>query len=219
MYLKANANCYITQKGVSNPNERQFKTVWYINNVEDALGLMQVTEAEKAELLKQSMVLDPDELTPEYLKDVETLIDAIPATINTKGFTDEQALENKEWFPVWGDENAPMGMEVPVGFRLRYKTEEEEEYTLYRVIQKHALQAEWVPGIDTASLYTVVSVHKGTKDDPIPYEQNMALEKDKYYTQDGVLYVCILTTETGYPYDLKDMPTIVQPVTEEETTE
>ena len=40
----------------------------------------------------------------------------------------------------------------------------------------------------------------------------MAFEKGKYYSQYEVVYLCILTTVNGYPNDLKDLPTIVQPV-------
>ena len=105
----------------------------------------------------------------------------------------------------------PFGKEVEIGFRLRVV--EGESDTLFEVIQKHKLQADWKPGIETASLYKIVEdEHAGTLDDPIPYVQGMAFEKDKYYKQYGVIYLCILTTVTGYPNDLKDLPTIVQEV-------
>ena len=133
--------------------------------------------------------------------------------INDVPMTAGQALARKVLFPVWGEEFAEFGTTAPVGFRFRGKDGE----TLYEVIQEHVLSPEWVPGMETASLYKVVTEeHEGTKDDPIPYTQGMAFEEGKYYTQDGVLYKCILTTQTGYPNDLKDLPTIVEPVTEEE---
>lgn len=216
MYLRANSGYYLTENALVEAKDRHFHTSVYIGTAEDARKWRQVTEAEKAEMLRESIVLDVDALTPEYLQEVDALVAAIPAAINTRGFTDEEALGNKEWFPVWGGKDAPMGMEVPAGFRFRYKAEEAEEYALYKVLQAHALQADWVPGVDAASLYTVVSVHAGSKKDPIPYEQGMAIEKGKYYTQGGVLYVGILTTETGYPYDLEDMPAVVQEVKDEE---
>lgn len=59
-------------------------------------------------------------------------------------------------------------------------------------------QADWVPGAGTESLYTRIDEqHDGTKYDPIPYSGNMALENGKYYTQDGVLYLC--NRDTGNP--------------------
>lgn len=83
----------------------------------------------------------------------------------------------------------------------------------WRVIQAHTPQAIYPPSMATAALYTRIEPsHAGTMDDPIPYEQGMAFEKDKYYSQYGVIYLCILTTVTGYPNDLKDLPTIVRAV-------
>ncbi len=83
----------------------------------------------------------------------------------------------------------------------------------WRVVQAHIPTNIYPPSIDTAALYTKIKPgHAGTKDDPIPYEQGMAFEKDKYYSQYGVVYICILTTQTGYPNDLKDLPTIVKPI-------
>lgn len=133
------------------------------------------------------------------------------AMMNSVSLTASQALEMQVLFPIWGEKNAEFGKEVEIGFRLRVV--EGESDTLFEVIQKHKLQADWKPGIETASLYKIVEdEHAGTLDDPIPYVQGMAFEKDKYYEQYGVIYLCILTTVTGYPNDLKDLPTIVQEV-------
>ena len=131
--------------------------------------------------------------------------------MNSVSLTASQALEMQVLFPIWGEKDAEFGKEVEIGFRLRVV--EGESDTLFEVIQKHKLQADWKPGIETASLYKIVEAeHAGTLDDPIPYVQGMAFEKDKYYEQYGVIYLCILTTVTGYPNDLKDLPTIVQEV-------
>ena len=133
------------------------------------------------------------------------------AMMNSVSLTASQALEMQVLFPIWGEKDAEFGKEVEIGFRLRVV--EGESDTLFEVIQKHKLQADWKPGIETASLYKIVEAeHAGTLDDPIPYVQGMAFEKDKYYEQYGVIYLCILTTVTGYPNDLKDLPTIVQEV-------
>lgn len=215
MYLKADSGKWLTQAGLVEPKDRKFQTTAYLTSPEQEKGWREVTEMERAQMVAQASALDTGELTPEYLQKVDALVAAIPAAINTRGFTDEEALGNKEWFPVWGDENAPMGMEVEKGFMFRHKNEGEAEYTLYKVLQPHTLSAEWVPGQGTESLYAKVSLHKGTKEDPIPYGQGMLIEEGKYYTQDGVLYVGLQTTPNGYPYDLKDMPTVVKPVEEE----
>ena len=57
--------------------------------------------------------------------------------------------------------------------------------------------AAWEPE-NAASLWTeICETHDGTKYDPVPYSGNMALENGKYYTQDGVLYLC--NRDTGNP--------------------
>lgn len=215
MFLKADEKCYLTQSGTVDIKDRVFQQIAYLTKPEQATQWRQVTDMERAQIIAQAQVLDTSELTPEYLQKVEALVAAIPATINTRGFADEEALDNMEWFPVWGDENAYMGMPVEKGFMFRHKAEGEAEHTLYKVLQPHTLSAEWIPGQGTESLYAKVSLHKGTKEDPIPYEQNMLIEEGKYYTQDGVLYIGLMTTLTGYPSDLKDMPSVVKPVEDE----
>ena len=127
--------------------------------------------------------------------------------VNSVSLSANKALEMQVLFPIWGEDGAEFGMNVSVGFRFRYGE------LLYEVIQTHKLQANYIPGMDTASLYKVVTAeHAGTIDDPIPYVQGMAFEKGKYYEQYGVIYLCILTTQTGYPYDLAELNTIVQPI-------
>lgn len=131
--------------------------------------------------------------------------------INTMSLTDEQALEVKDLYPKWVD-CVKKGKELPVDFKLT------DDDKLYKVLQQHTPQSDWKPA-NTSSLYGLVSTtpteeHAGTLEDPIPYEQMMLLEKDKYYTQDGVLYLCIQATQTGYPNDLKDMASLVQKVEE-----
>lgn len=217
MRLRADLKCYLTQKDDVEVEKREFHEGVYLREVEDALKWRQVTEAEKAKLLASGTVLGVANLDADYLTQVETLIGQIPQVINSKGLTASEALAHKEWYPYWGEEGAEMGKEVAAGFRLRFREEGEEEDSLYEVIQGHALQADWVPGVETASLYKVVSAtHAGTKEDPIPYQQMMAIEQGKYYTEGGILYVGILTTETGYPNKLSELFTLVTPVEEEE---
>ena len=129
--------------------------------------------------------------------------------INTYALSDEQALQVKDLFPTW-DDCVKKGKELPADFKLT------DGGKLYKVLQAHTPQSDWKPS-DTPSLYGLVSVtpaeeHAGTKEDPIPYVQMMLIEEGKYYTQDGILYLCIQSTKTGYPNDLKDMASLVQPV-------
>ena len=63
-----------------------------------------------------------------------------------------------------------------------------------------------MPGIDTAALYTRIDeTHAGTLEDPIPYSGNMALENQKYYSQDGIVYLCVRDTVNPVYHALKDL--------------
>lgn len=67
---------------------------------------------------------------------------------------------------------------------------------LWRVRQTHTAQADWMPSLDSASLWEVIEVeHSGTLDDPIPYSVPMEIFNGKYYTEDGITYLC--TRDSG----------------------
>lgn len=78
---------------------------------------------------------------------------------------------------------------------------------LWRVRQDiTAVLEDQYPSTDTAALYEVIEVeHAGTKDDPIPYAQTMAIYNGKYYTEDNILYLCV--RDSGQPLyaALKDL--------------
>jgi hypothetical protein len=120
--------------------------------------------------------------------------------------TDELALKAPATFFTF-QSLCKRGKELKKGTVFRYGDKS------WRVIQPHIPQEIYPPSMATASIYSRVEpAHAGTDDDPIPYEQGMAFTKGLYYSQYGVIYLCILTTENGYPNDLKDLPTIVQPI-------
>ena len=113
----------------------------------------------------------------------------IRGVMDTAGamLTDEQAVQVKTLYKPWKP-----GVEYAEGKRLLHKGE------LYRVRKKHTSQSDWAPGVGTESLYTRIDkTHAGTKEDPIPYAGNMELKKGLYYSQDGVVYLCI--RDTGIP--------------------
>lgn len=122
--------------------------------------------------------------------------------INTYGLTASEALRVKGRYPEW-----EAGINVKTGERYRV------EDILWECIKDHITQDNWKPCTATLSLWKRVDAegHAGTMEDPIPYTQNMALEFNKYYTQDGVLYLCIQAMTPG-PFDLKDVPAHAQPI-------
>lgn len=133
-----------------------------------------------------------------YLENAQKLRAAIDAAGNA--LTDAQALACKLIYWQW---KALIGTTATPGQRFLYGD------TLYRVrtdASEHTFSAEWVPGVPTAALYEVIDEeHSGTIDDPIPFTQPMQIYKDKYYSQNGKVYLC--TRDSGKPlaFDLADL--------------
>lgn len=116
----------------------------------------------------------------------EVLSMLIKEQINSITVDDATAVRMTVFYPEW-----EKGKQYTVGYKVQYLGK------LYKVVQAHTSQETWTPDI-TASLYTRIDeVHDGTKYDPIPYEGNMTLYNGKYYSQDGVTYLC--NRDTGNP--------------------
>jgi len=100
---------------------------------------------------------------------------------------DDDAIAAPLLFPSWA-----VGVAYAVGDRVAYNGK------LYKAVQAHTSQADWTPDV-AVSLYTEVAAsgQGDTPDNPIPYNNNMELFKDKYYSQSGVVYVCF--RDTGVP--------------------
>lgn len=111
---------------------------------------------------------------------------------------DSQALTVKAIYPQWQE---VIGQNVKLGFKFLYGD------VLYKTIQDNLLiQDQWIPGEGTESLYAVINeTNVGTQEDPIPYNGNMALENGKYYSQDGVIYLCNRDTEIPVYQDLENL--------------
>lgn len=118
---------------------------------------------------------------------VRNLMTATKAGIQTMSLTDDESLKVKDMYPQWSEfinQSLAQGMKVQYGDKL------------YKVRQDIATVLEnQPPSIDTAALYEeIVESHEGTLEDPIPYNNNMALEEGKYYSQDGITYLCTRST-------------------------
>ena len=125
------------------------------------------------------------------LKDAKMYRAAIEAGANAVERSDLDALAVKGIYPAW---ESLIGQTVDkAGFKFTYGDK------LYKTIpESHTFQSDWIPGVGTESLYTVIDEgHAGTLDDPIPYDGNMELTEGLYYSQDGIVYLC--TRSTGQP--------------------
>lgn len=93
--------------------------------------------------------------------------------------TDAEALAVKNLQKEWKS-----GEKVEVGDRRQYKD------LLYKCRQAHTTQADWTPDVYQAGWEVIDEEHAGTQEDPIPYTSGMQIYNGKYYTEDGILYLC-----------------------------
>ena len=106
--------------------------------------------------------------------------------------TDEQAKKVPALFPLWTDHKN--GDSIAAGVREWYKS------SLYKCIVPHNWQSDWAPDVAT-SLWVNVSEESqeedGSREHPYQWEQGMTSYNGKYYTEDGILYLC--TRDSGAP--------------------
>lgn len=107
----------------------------------------------------------------------------ITQQINTLEVDDNTALRMKDFYPKWAEATA-----YSAGFKVHYNNR------LWRCITAHTSQVGWEPE-NAASIWEGINeTHLGTINDPIPYEGNMVLEANKYYSQDAKVYLCTRDT-------------------------
>lgn len=111
----------------------------------------------------------------------------IKQQINSITVDDQTALRMRRYYPTFAE---LVGQTVKLG--TKFRADGSENADLYKTIQPElTIQAHYPPGEGTESLYTRIDeIHGGTQYNPIPYNGNMALENGKYYSQDGVIYLC-----------------------------
>lgn len=179
-----------------------------MGGVKDSVPTYAHNSPELAELLasEEWKPGDPDaeQPTPGYVvaAAARNLMAATKAGIQSMELSASEALRLPDMYPDWSE-----GVDVKVGERYNHGGK------LWEVLQAHTTQAGWAPGTATLALWKKVDAegNAGTREDPIPYEQGMALELGKYYTQYGVVYECIQASGP-LVYDLKDVPALARPV-------
>ena len=122
------------------------------------------------------------ELRPFIVKAAQLLEDAI-------------AFKCPELYDEWNGE----GIEYIKDYKLRFNGK------VYKVITPHASQADWNPEVAVTLFSVIDETHIGTIEDPIPYDGNMELFADLYYTQDDIVYKCIRNSEVELYHALKDL--------------
>lgn len=155
----------------------------YIELSAEELSAMQA-EAARAAAYERRRPLTEKEVTAMLIRQ----------QVNTLEVDDQTALRMRRYYPTFSE---IVGQTVTLG--TKFRATDTEDADLYKVIQPSlVIQSHYPPGAGTESLYTRIDeLHAGTLYDPIPYSGNMALENGKYYTQDGVTYLC--NRSTGQP--------------------
>lgn len=129
---------------------------------------------------------------------VRNLMAATKAGIQTMALTDNESLKVKDMYPEWSEF---INKKLTQGMKVQYDNK------LYKVRQDIAAVLEnQPPSIYTAALYEEINeTHAGTLEDPIPYNNNMELFEGKYYSQDGVTYLCTRSTGQAVYNNLSEL--------------
>lgn len=151
-----------------------------------------------------SLVPTEEEFKSETERKIQELVykTNVNSMINTFVLSNKEALSVKELYPVW----SPNSISVKQGEKYQY------ENKLYEVLQSHTTQDSWSPDNQSSLWVEVVQDHEGTKEDPIPYNeelnqlwQGMILEEGKYYTQAGKVYKCVRSSGIKLTHNLADL--------------
>ena len=155
-----------------------------------------ISTSEEYEEVEGYIDLEGPDTYEEILKGVENM-ESITRKINRIGLTNNEALSVKEMYPRWEDK---VGSAIEVGFITLY------DGILWKARQTHTALEVYPPSIHTASLYEVINEeHEGSMDDPIPYIPPMEIFAGKYYSEDGVIYLCTRDSGTALSHRLNDL--------------
>jgi hypothetical protein len=139
------------------------------------------------------------------LECMERILEEEKREFKNRGLSAIEMIKHQSFAPKWGID-IKEGDSVKKGDKFTY------DGKLWAVLQDHTIMPHYYPSINTAALYVEVTPdyneqgeEMGTLENPIPYEGNMVLENGKYYSQDGVTYLC--NRDSGNPvyHALKDL--------------
>lgn len=153
--------------------------------------------------IELNSIEDLEQITAN-IEQINEAKEAIKYSINALDLSNNDAIKYKDYLPDWNDY---INKSMPKDFKFQYNNQPYQTIQYINVVLENQ-----TPDIVYA-LYAIINEeHDGTLEDPIPYTQQMAIEKGKYYSQYGVIYLAIQNMPTGMPYDLNQIPSIVQPV-------
>lgn len=170
------------------------------NAITKQITYRNMTTEEIADMNEQHEAYESSESKRPYTAEEVTVM-FLKEKINDISVDDQTSLRMIAFYPEWSDLAEKSFTAEKVGFKFvhtgkLYKTRREN----------HTFSTAWVPGEGTESIYERIDeVHDGSKYDPIPYDGNMAIENGKYYTQDGITYICTRDSVNPVYHALKDL--------------
>lgn len=185
---------YLTQSSATDDKDKVIVKQVYIPLEESNDDWVEIT----AEDVKRIREAKGQSVTVEIPEEINTQLELTSVLINTIELTDTQSLQFKSLYPKW---ESFVGKSLSAGFKIQYNDK------LYKVKQEISeVLSNQPPSIDTAALYEEINeTNAGTKEDPIPYNNNMELFEGKYYSQNGVVYKCTRNTEQAVYHDLSSL--------------
>lgn len=162
----------------------------------------EIIQDSKANIQIESLS-DLEQITAN-IEQIDKAKNAIKYSINALDLSDNDTIKYKDYLPNWNDY---LNKSLPKDFKFQYNNQPYKTLQYINIVLPNE-----TPDLVYA-LYAIINEeHEGTLEDPIPYVQQMAIEKGKYYIQYDIIYLAIQDMPTGMPYDLNQIPSIVQPV-------
>ena len=187
---------FLTQSSATKDEDRVVAKQVYIPLDESNDEWTEITKEDAERIFKAKKAARGQIEYPE--EQVNQMIGLFASQINAMNLTDEQALQFKNLYPAW--ENF-ISQKLEKDYKVLYQDR------LYKVKQaiENVLENQ-PPSVDTAALYEEINeTNAGTKEDPIPYNNNMELFEGKYYSQNGITYKCTRNTEQAVYQDLSGL--------------
>lgn len=162
-------------------------------------------EFDKPEDYEQPQIIDDVKRIQAGMKlldDVTRRMEEEKKNINNYDIPESDALKIKDMYPMWKTD-----IDVKVNDKYR-----DTDGKLYVCDEAHRTQENWRPSVMSSLWHVASEGHKGTAEDPIPYNeemnpfwQGMILEEGKYYTQNKEVYKCIRGTGNKVTHNLADL--------------
>lgn len=158
--------------------------------------IVEMTQEEIKEFEEQQTEYQEQE-DVRSLTEFEVLAMFVKQQINSLSVDDNIALRMKSYYPTWQELVDTQYTAEKKGYKFTYGND------LYKTVKANQqFLSNWIPGQGTESIFERIDeTHKGTEKDPIPYKTNMTVYKNKYYTEEGILYRC--TRDSGIPLQNK----------------